>query len=81
MVELLEYYEAGETVTVEVQTANNGAYEAREVEVTLQEEAQMYMRKIPLPMRQKTAGRRLSPTENLMRFLISATETTTVFSK
>ena len=37
LVELLEYYEAGETVTVEVQTANNGAYEAREVEVTLQE--------------------------------------------
>ena len=33
----LEYYEAGETVTVEVQTANNGTYEAEELEVTLQE--------------------------------------------
>ena len=37
LVELLEYYVPGETVIVEVQTANNGAYEAREVEVTLQE--------------------------------------------
>ncbi len=37
LVDELEYYEVGETVTVEVQTANGGVYESREVEVTLQE--------------------------------------------
>ena len=33
----MSYYKVGETVTVEVQTANGGDYEIREVEVTLQE--------------------------------------------
>lgn len=36
LIEKMSYYGVGETVTVEIQTANNGAYEAREVEVTLQ---------------------------------------------
>ncbi|MCD7743767.1 MAG: S1C family serine protease [Lachnospiraceae bacterium] len=36
LIEKMSYYEPGETVTIEVQTANNGTYEAREVEVTLQ---------------------------------------------
>ena len=37
LVETLGYYEAGETVTMEVQEAVNGSYVAKEVEVTLQE--------------------------------------------
>lgn len=37
LIDKIEYYAAGETVKLEVQTANNGVYEAREVEVTLQE--------------------------------------------
>ncbi len=37
LVDKLSYYSVGETVTLEVQTANGGDYEAREVEVTLQE--------------------------------------------
>ncbi len=37
LIEKISYYEAGETVTIELQTANNGGYESREVEVTLQE--------------------------------------------
>ena len=37
LVDKLSYYSVGETVTIEVQTANGGDYEAREVEVTLQE--------------------------------------------
>ncbi len=37
LIDKIEYYAAGETVKLEVQTANNGEYEAREVEVTLQE--------------------------------------------
>lgn len=36
LIEKMSYYKADETVTVEVQTANNGTYEAREVQVTLQ---------------------------------------------
>ncbi len=36
LVDELAYYKVGETVTVEVQTANGGEYESREVEVTLQ---------------------------------------------
>ncbi len=36
LVDKLSYYSVGETVTIEVQTANDGAYESREVEVTLQ---------------------------------------------
>ncbi|MCD8013551.1 MAG: trypsin-like peptidase domain-containing protein [Lachnospiraceae bacterium] len=36
LIEKMSYYEPGETVIIEVQTANNGSYEAREVEVTLQ---------------------------------------------
>ena len=36
LVDLLEYYEAGETVTVEVQVAENGSYVSKELEVTLQ---------------------------------------------
>lgn len=36
LVEQLTYYEVGETVTVELQSANAGEYESREVEVTLQ---------------------------------------------
>ncbi len=36
LVDELTYYKVGETVTVEVQTANGGVYESREVEVTLQ---------------------------------------------
>lgn len=37
LVDKLSYYAVGETVTIEVQTANNGEYVSREVEVTLQE--------------------------------------------
>lgn len=37
LVETLGYYEAGETVTVEIQVAEGGAYKAKELEVTLQE--------------------------------------------
>ena len=37
LVSTISYYEAGETVTVEIQTADNGSYTAKEVEVTLQE--------------------------------------------
>ena len=37
LIEKMSYYSVGETVTVEVQTANDGMYESREVEVTLQE--------------------------------------------
>ena len=37
LVATLDYYEAGETVTVEVQTAEGGVYVAKEVEVVLQE--------------------------------------------
>lgn len=37
LIDKMGYYAVGETVTVEVQTANSGEYEAREVEVTLQE--------------------------------------------
>lgn len=40
LVETLAYYNAGETVKVEVQQAENGAYVSREVEVTLQEGAE-----------------------------------------
>ncbi|MCD7833778.1 MAG: S1C family serine protease [Lachnospiraceae bacterium] len=36
LIEKMSYYAPGETITLEVQTANNGTYEAREVEVTLQ---------------------------------------------
>ncbi|MDD6615285.1 MAG: PDZ domain-containing protein, partial [Lachnospiraceae bacterium] len=39
LVEQLTYYKVGETVTVELQSANAGEYESREVEVTLQEGA------------------------------------------
>ena len=37
LVETLGYYEAGETVKVEIQVAENGSYTTRELEVTLQE--------------------------------------------
>ena len=37
LIEKISYYGVGETVTIEVQTANNGGYESREAEVTLQE--------------------------------------------
>ena len=37
LVEQLTYYKVGETVTVELQSANAGEYVSREVEVTLQE--------------------------------------------
>lgn len=37
LVETLSYYEAGETVTVEIQQAADGAYVSKELEVTLQE--------------------------------------------
>ena len=37
LIDKMSYYKVGETVTVEVQTANGGDYEAREVEITLQE--------------------------------------------
>ena len=37
LIDKMSYYKVGETVTVEVQTANGGDYEIREVEVTLQE--------------------------------------------
>ncbi len=36
LIDKISYYAVGETVTVELQTANNGAYEIREAEVTLQ---------------------------------------------
>lgn len=37
LVETLSYYNVGETVTLEVQDAQNGAYVSREVQVTLQQ--------------------------------------------
>ena len=37
LIDKISYYAVGETVTVELQTANNGSYESREAEVTLQE--------------------------------------------
>lgn len=37
LVETLEYYEPGETVTVEIQVAEDGSYVSKELEVTLQE--------------------------------------------
>ncbi len=36
LIDKMGYYEVGETVTIEVQSANSGEYESREVEVTLQ---------------------------------------------
>ncbi len=39
LIDQMSYYKVGETVTLEVQTATNGSYEAREVEVTLQQGA------------------------------------------
>lgn len=36
LIDMISYYAVGETVTVELQTANNGSYESREAEVTLQ---------------------------------------------
>ncbi len=36
LIDKMSYYAPGETVTLDVQTANNGNYESREVEVTLQ---------------------------------------------
>ena len=35
LIEILQYYKAGETVTVTVQTPGNGGYTERQVEVTL----------------------------------------------
>ncbi|MCD7820138.1 MAG: S1C family serine protease [Lachnospiraceae bacterium] len=37
LIDKMSYYAPGDTITLEVQTANNGTYETREVEVTLQE--------------------------------------------
>ncbi len=37
LIEKMSYYAPGETITLVVYTANNGSYEGREVEVTLQE--------------------------------------------
>lgn len=37
LVDTLSYYEAGETVTIEIQQAADGAYVSKELEVTLQE--------------------------------------------
>lgn len=37
LIDKISYYAVGETVTLEVQTANSGEYVSREVEVTLQE--------------------------------------------
>ena len=37
LIDQMSYYKVGETVTLEVQSATNGSYEAREVEVTLQQ--------------------------------------------
>lgn len=39
LVNTLSYYEVGETVTIEIQVAEGGAYTAKELEVTLQEGA------------------------------------------
>lgn len=39
LIDKMSYYAVGETITVEVMTANNGEYEIREVEVTLQKGA------------------------------------------
>jgi serine protease Do len=36
LIDKISYYAAGETVVIELQTANDGKYETREVEVTLQ---------------------------------------------
>ncbi len=36
LIEKMSYYAPGETITLEVQTANNGTYEARDVDVTLE---------------------------------------------
>ena len=35
MQEMLQYYKAGEKVTVTVQVPNNGQYEEKDIEVTL----------------------------------------------
>lgn len=40
LIDQMSYYKVGETVTLEVQSASNGEYEAREVEVTLQKGAE-----------------------------------------
>jgi serine protease Do len=37
LIDKISYYQAGETVTLEIQTVNDGEYTVREVEVTLQE--------------------------------------------
>ena len=37
LVETLGYYQVGETITIEIQESENGAYVSRELEVTLQE--------------------------------------------
>jgi serine protease Do len=37
LLDKISYYKPGETITLEIQTANDGQYVAREVEVTLQE--------------------------------------------
>lgn len=39
LIDKISYYAVGETVTLEIQTANDGSYESREVEVTLQKGA------------------------------------------
>ncbi len=39
LIDQMSYYKVGETVTLEVQSATNGSYEVREVEVTLQQGA------------------------------------------
>ena len=39
LIDQMSYYKVGETVTLEVQSATNGSYEAREVEVMLQQGA------------------------------------------
>ena len=39
LIDQMSYYKVGETVTLEVQSATNGNYEVREVEVTLQQGA------------------------------------------
>ena len=60
LVDTMQYYKVGETITVTVMTANNGVYESREVIVTLQESGETASAKKDQP----AAGPEDSGTEN-----------------
>lgn len=69
LVETLAYYEVGETVTVEIQQAVDGAYVAKEVEVTLQQgissaDTESDKEKTDKKDRQETPNQEQAPDEN-----------------